>query len=127
MAGHFGTALVGLGQDCAKDYAGKVLPTPAGHWCQELGWGEDLQELDISSTVFLCSSLQGCRISQLLAKQLNELCLFWGAHSFLSPPCRHSWFTTAQRGCARLVIAPANLCIPSLSLGTSSWSLFHLH
>lgn len=39
MVGQFGTALVGLGQDCAKDYAGKVLPTPCWSLVPRTGMG----------------------------------------------------------------------------------------
>lgn len=39
MVGQFGTAFVGLGQDCAREYAGKVFPTPCWSLAARTGMG----------------------------------------------------------------------------------------
>lgn len=126
MVGQFGTALVGLGQDCARDSADKQSP-PYTLLVPRTGMGRRCARVGHHFHCFLVVQVTGLPCLLIISNTIKpvELILGCAFPAFSSLPSLQ--FTTAQQGCAESVIAPANLHVPSVSLGTSSWSLFHLH
>lgn len=106
--------------------ANKVLPAPCRSLVPRTGMGKRPARVGRFLDCFLGLQVTGLP-HFLIVSNTTESCLFWGVRSLLCPPSPHSGFTAAQWGCAELVIAPANLHVSSLSLGTSLWPLFHLH